>query len=605
MRKRVTCWFVAGLVLSCCGVSPAADPTDPNLVGWWQLDDGSGDVAVDTSGKTVDAQLFGKPSWSVDGVDGGCLLFDGSDDYVFIDGQYKLPMYTMAVWFRDDTPGQRDIISAYAPTVLHGILLEVGADGRLRFLNRFPLGTGGGNNVYSTASYSDGLWHHAAITKSLTEIALYVDGKEIGRMADTSVFGASEAFGVALGCLDNERGLARMFVGAMDDVRIYDRALSADEITALVPRKLQAYKPSPADGTVGANLPLFQWTKGETALFHNVYVGISQDLTEGDLKGNRLPITMFYYAAGLQPGATYYWRVDEIEQDGTTTHTGNVWTFVAQDVTAYYPTPANAASDIPAAVTLTWMTPVGTVGHHLYFSDSLEAVTQAATGADKGELTEATFAPTGLESLKTYYWRVDETIAGATVKTGPVWSFTTTLSVDDFESYTDDLAAKTTIFDAWIDGLTNGLSGSIVGNATAPFAEQKIVYGGKQSMPLDFNNIKSPFYSEAEREFAPTQDWTAGGAGTLLLYVRGWSANGSTPVYIRLEDAAKNSATVVHPDPAFAATTKWLPWRIPLTDFAGVNLAKIKKIAIGLGDKANPKAGGKGRLYIDDIELAK
>jgi hypothetical protein len=602
MGKKLTVWLVAGLVLSCGGVSPAADPVDPNLVGWWQLDDGSGDVAVDASGKAADAQLFGQPAWSTDGVDGGCLLFDGSDDYAFIDGQYKLPTYTMAVWFRDDSAGQRDIISAYAPTVLHGILLEVGSDGRLRFLNRFPLGTGGGNNLYSTATFGgDGLWHHAAITKSLTEIALFVDGQEIGRMADTSVFGASEAFGVALGCLDNERGLARMFVGAMDDVRIYNRALAADEIKALVPRKLQAYKPSPADGTVGVSLPLFQWTKGETATFHNVYVGTSPDLTDADLKGNRLPITTFYYAAGLTPGATYYWRVDEIEANGTTIHTGNVWTFVTQDVTAYYPTPANAAGDVPAAVTLTWMTPVGTVEHHLYLSDSLDAVTQAAAGADKGLLTEATFVPTDLESLKTYYWRIDETIAGSGVKAGPVWSFTTTLSIDDFESYTDELGSA--IFDTWIDGLTNGLSGSVVGNATAPFAEQKIVHGGLQSMPLDFNNINAPFYSEAEREFAPTQDWTAGGA--LLLYVRGWSANGTTPVYVRLEDASKNAATVVHPDPAFAATTKWRAWQIPLADFAGVNLAKVKKLAIGLGDKADPKPGGTGRLYIDDIELAK
>jgi hypothetical protein len=602
MRKKLTLWLVAGLVLTCCGVSPAADPIDPNLVGWWQLDDGSGTVAVDTSGKCVDGELFGDPVWSSDGVIDGCLLFDGSDDYIFIDGSFKLPTYTMAVWFRDDSAGQRDIISAYAPTVLHGILLEVGSDGRLRFLNRFPLGTGGGNNIYSTASYSDGLWHHAAITKSLTEIALFVDGQEIGRMADTSVFGASEAFGVALGCLDNERGLARMFVGAMDDVRIYNRALSADEIKTLVPRKLQAYKPSPADGTVGVGIPLFQWTKGETGMFHNVYLGTSPDLTDADLQGNRLPITTFYYAAGLQPGATYYWRVDEVELDGTTIHTGNVWTFVAQDVVAYYPTPVNAASDVPAAATLTWMTPVGTTEHHLYLSDSLDAVTQAAADADKGVLTEATFTPTDLESLKTYYWRVDETIAAGGAKTGPVWSFTTTLSIDDFESYTDDLGNA--IFDTWIDGWTNG-TGSTVGYTQAPFAEQTIVHGGLQSMPLDFNNINTPFYSEAEREFAPTQDWTAGGADALLLYVRGWSANRTTPVYVRLEDASQNAATIVHPDPAFAATTKWRQWRIALTDFAGVNLAKVKKLCIGLGDTAATEPGGTGRLYIDDIELAK
>ena len=73
-----------------------------------------------------------------------------------------------------------------------------GTDGRLRFLNRFPLGGTGGNSIYSTVSYSDGVWHHAAITKSAAEMTLYVDGQQAGKMADTGVFGAADALGVAL-----------------------------------------------------------------------------------------------------------------------------------------------------------------------------------------------------------------------------------------------------------------------------------------------------------------------------------------------------------------------------------------------------------------------
>jgi hypothetical protein len=42
-------------------------------------------------------------------------------------------------------------------------------------------------------------------------------------------------------------------------------------------------------------------------------------------------------------------------------------------------------------------------------------------------------------------------------------------------------------------------------------------------------------------------------------------------------------------------------WRIPLASFTGVNAAKVKKLVIGLGDRANPKKGGKGLIYIDDI----
>jgi hypothetical protein len=244
----------------------------------------------------------------------------------------------------------------------------------------------------------------------------------------------------------------------------------------------------------------------------------------------------------------------------------------------------------------------GATKHQVFFGDNLDAVTQGAAGTDKGTLAlaETTFAPGVLEGLTTYYWRVDEILSSGT-KTGPVWSFTTCLSVDDFESYTDDLAAKTTIFDTWIDGLTNGLSGSTVGNATAPFAEQAIVHGGKQSMPLDYNNVNTPFYSEAEREFAPTADWTVSDADTLVLFVRGTPGNKAAPLYIAVEDASKKNAAVTYPDSAIVAASKWTQWEIPLSSFAGVNLAKVKKVYIGVGDKKAPAAGDAGRIYVDDI----
>ena len=103
---------------------------------------------------------------------------------------------------------------------------------------------------------------------------------------------------------------------------------------------------------------------------------------------------------------------------------------------------------------------------------------------------------------------------------GDVWSFSTAESfvVDDFESYDDD---DNRIYDTWIDGLTNGNTGSTVGYVQAPFAERTILHGGKQSMPLDYNNTASPFYSEAERSWDSPQDWTANGADTLTLYFRG------------------------------------------------------------------------------------
>ena len=45
-------------------------------------------------------------------------------------------------------------------------------------------------------------------------------------------------------------------------------------------------------------------------------------------------------------------------------------------------------------------------------------------------------------------------------------------------------------------------------------------------MPMDYNNVNSPFYSEATREFAPVQDWTVDGVDSLSLWFRGYPAVG-------------------------------------------------------------------------------
>jgi len=76
-------------------------------------------------------------------------------------------------------------------------------------------------------------------------------------------------------------------------------------------------------------------------------------------------------------------------------------------------------------------------------------------------------------------------------------------------------------------------------------------------------------------------------------------------LYVAIEDTAKHIGVVVHPNTAITAAGKWVQWRIPLSDFAGVNPAKVKKMYIGLGDKSKPVKGGAGRIYIDDIGVIK
>jgi regulation of enolase protein 1 (concanavalin A-like superfamily) len=92
------------------------------------------------------------------------------------------------------------------------------------------------------------------------------------------------------------------------------------------------------------------------------------------------------------------------------------------------------------------------------------------------------------------------------------------------ESYNDD---DHRIYSTWIDGLAEENSGSLVGYMVSPFAERMIVRSGEQSMPFEYNNVDTPFYSEARREFSPAQDWTVRGADTLGLWIRG-----AAPAYV-------------------------------------------------------------------------
>jgi hypothetical protein len=600
--KRKEFVLVVTLLLAQTVLAAGFDPnTDPSLMGYWSFNEGSGTVAADESGHGNDGQLMNGPTW-VPGRIAGALRFDGVDDYVLVPhNDSLLPTgneVTVSVWInaeRHTGPNNatwQGILSKGDDPRLYSLYTE--ASGVLHF-STGPSGAFVG--TLSTGQVPLHEWVHVVAMVSGGQHVYYINGQPAGTSGSGATLPAGSTSPLNIGRTPGETD--REFLGMIDDVRLYDRALTADEIKKLIPPKLRAFDPSPPDGALDVAMPLLRWTPGETALFHSVYVGASPDLTEADLKSARSPMTMYYHVAGFTPGTTYYWRVDEIEPDMVTTYTGNVWSFTMQDVVAYHPGPADKANDASQSPTLTWMPGQGATKHQVFFGDDLDAVTQGAAGTDKGTLAlmETFFAPGPLDGLTTYYWRVDEILSGGT-NTGPVWSFTTYLSVDDFESYTDDEGSR--IYETWVDGWTNG-TGSTVGNTTAPFAEQRIVHGDRQSMPMDFNNVNAPFYSEAERQFDAAMDWTADGADTLVLFVRGTPSNQAAPLYLAVEDSAKKSATVTYPDPAIVGASEWTQWKIPLSSFASVNLAKVKKLYIGVGDKDAPAAGGAGRIYIDDI----
>ncbi len=200
----------------------------------------------------------------------------------------------------------------------------------------------------------------------------------------------------------------------------------------------EATKPDPANGATGVTMPMFQWTAGEGAVAHNVYVGLKPELTEADLVGPKQPMAMFFYAPALQPGVTYYWRVDEIDAAGKVTP-GTVWSFTAMPLTAWAPQPADGAKNLLPSQTLSWSAGQTAAQHQVFFSRNPFDVSLGAAAANKGKTAETKLATGPLALGTTYYWRVDEIQADAKVIKGPVWSFTTAKTLDlRIASGTDD-----------------------------------------------------------------------------------------------------------------------------------------------------------------------
>ncbi len=184
------------------------------------------------------------------------------------------------------------------------------------------------------------------------------------------------------------------------------------------------------------------------------------------------------------------------------------------------PQPATAATGVSVGATLNWRPGREAASHKVFFGTDPNAVAQGTVVAQS--VTEHSYAPDSLTFGTKYYWKVDE--VNAVTYPGEVWSFTTEeyRAVEDFESYTDKAGEE--VFAAWVDGMVNG-NGSIVGlypdAVNGTFCERVIIHGGKQSMPFEYNNVKTPYYSEAERTFDAPQNWTGNGADTLVVHFRG------------------------------------------------------------------------------------
>jgi regulation of enolase protein 1 (concanavalin A-like superfamily) len=140
---------------------------------------------------------------------------------------------------------------------------------------------------------------------------------------------------------------------------------------------------------------------------------------------------------------------------------------------------------------------------------------------------------------------------------------------------------------------SDGTNWTTVGSVSLPMLLD--AYIGLIACSHDANATCRAEFSDLNTTGAVTGDWQSQDIGI--------ESNAAEQLYVELQDDTGKTVVVKHPDPAATTVSTWTQWNIPLTDFSSVNLQAIKKMTIGVGDKANPAPGGSGDLYIDDIRL--
>ncbi len=207
------------------------------LVAYWKFDETEGDVAYDIA-RGKDGFLFGEPVWQpAEGKRGGALEFDGIGDYVETDFVLNPAdgAFSVFAWVKGAAPGQVIISQADGIGTGETWLGITASDGNLMTgLMPYQVGRTVIFPLESQSLITDGQWHHVGFIWDGSYRSLYVDGTEVAK--DTNpitlaplVFANGGMYIGAGKTLD----AGTFFSGLIDDVRIYNVALSAEEIAAL------------------------------------------------------------------------------------------------------------------------------------------------------------------------------------------------------------------------------------------------------------------------------------------------------------------------------------------------------------------------------------
>jgi hypothetical protein len=195
-------------------------------VGWWRMDEGQGTTVHDETGNNNSGTMtsMDPPNDWVSGKINGALDFDGSDDYVKTTGFNGLSsggQVSMTAWVKPTTDGSQNIIIDRSAQ----LRLEINGSN----IANSDIGNGSGwcnTTIRGTDTLTSGQWVHLAVTYDNTTAYMYVNGAKVG---------TPQAFSCTLGntgdvYIGRYAAGGNEFPGQIDDVRIFNYALSAEQV---------------------------------------------------------------------------------------------------------------------------------------------------------------------------------------------------------------------------------------------------------------------------------------------------------------------------------------------------------------------------------------
>ncbi|MBN2133528.1 MAG: LamG domain-containing protein [Sedimentisphaerales bacterium] len=318
--------------------------TDPNLVGWWKFETGAGDRVLDFSGHGNHGTIVDKVLWAPGQFNLALEFFGDNQGHVELPaGMVSTASGSVALWVNTNQTGDLYSEGTFwygAETTGTGLMGFGEQEIHVHSQTTGALGfwMGGATSVSLDGPMLAGTgWNHVAVTWDQTEgCTLYCNGVQADIQAHNG-----KAADLAVIRLGRPNRNFRFLKGFLDDVRLFDRAITAEQVSEIMtrgedPRKAGA--PSPGNGSV-ATLTVAQtlsWSAGQGASQHDVYFGTdaeavgTADNSSPEFQGSQ-PGTSFPLAGLVEfGGGDYYWRIDEVAADGAV-QTGYLWKFAVPD----------------------------------------------------------------------------------------------------------------------------------------------------------------------------------------------------------------------------------------------------------------------------------